>query len=72
QRALKVFGIFTRQSVLYGNPGYLIHIPRLWRHTMANLAAPELAPVRDWIDRVVPEEIRVTPRPGGGIERPCS
>jgi aminoglycoside/choline kinase family phosphotransferase len=72
QRALKVFGIFTRQSVSYGNHGYLIHIPRLWRHTMANLAIPELAPVREWIDRFVPEEIRVTPRQGGGIERPCS
>ena len=29
QRALKVFGIFTRQDILYGNSKYLIHIPRL-------------------------------------------
>jgi N-acetylmuramate 1-kinase len=68
QRALKVFGIFTRQSVLYGNHGYLVHIPRLWRHTMANLEIPELRPVREWIDRFVPADKRVTPRPGGGIE----
>ena len=72
QRALKVFGIFTRQSVLYGNHGYLFHIPRLWRHTLANLAIPELAPVRDWIDRVVPVDLRLTPLPGGGIETRCS
>ncbi|MDE0812115.1 MAG: phosphotransferase, partial [Alphaproteobacteria bacterium] len=65
QRALKVFGIFTRQSVLYGSHGYLVHISRLWRHTMANLEIPELWPVREWIDRFVPADKRVTPRPGG-------
>jgi aminoglycoside/choline kinase family phosphotransferase len=67
QRALKVFGIFTRQSVLYGNHAYLGHIPRLWRHTLANLAIPELAGVRDWIEAMVPADRRLTPRPGGGI-----
>jgi N-acetylmuramate 1-kinase len=72
QRALKVFGIFTRQSVLYGNHGYLIHTPRLWRHTLANLAIAELRPVREWIDRFVPEDTRLTPLPGGGIEARCS
>lgn len=67
QRALKVFGIFTRLSVLYGNHGYLEHIPRLWRHTEANLRLPELNGVWEWIDRVVPPEMRLTPRPGGGV-----
>ncbi len=67
QRALKVFGIFTRQSVLYGNHAYLGHIPRLWRHTLANLNIPELAGVLDWIERMVPRDKRLTPRPGGGI-----
>ena len=68
QRALKVFGIFTRQSVLYGNHGYLVHTPRLWRHALANLEIPQLRPVRDWIDQVVPDHCRLTPLPGGGIE----
>ncbi|MBL6597757.1 MAG: phosphotransferase [Alphaproteobacteria bacterium] len=67
QRALKVFGIFTRQSVLYGNHGYLEHIPRLWRHTEANLRIPELSGVRDWVDQAVPREMRLTPKPGGGV-----
>lgn len=71
QRALKVFGIFTRQSVLHDNHQYLTHIPRLWRHTMANLAIPDLAPVRDWVERHVPEAARVTPPPGGAGEAPC-
>ena len=72
QRALKVFGIFTRQSVLYGNHGHLVHTPRLWRHTVANLEIPELRPVRDWIDRVVPQETRLTPLAGGGGDGRCS
>ena len=63
QRALKVFGIFTRQSVLYGNHAYLAHIPRLWRHVLADLEPPELEPVRAWIDRHVPLERRVMPGP---------
>ena len=72
QRALKVFGIFARQSVLYGNHQYLVHIPRLWRHTVANLAIPELQLVRDWIERFVPAECRITPRPGGEAGLSCS
>lgn len=65
QRALKVFGIFARQSVLYGNHRYLVHIPRLWRLTLADLAHPALAPVAGWIAEHVPESHRVVPPPGG-------
>ncbi len=72
QRALKVFGIFARQSALYGNHQYLAHIPRLWRHAEADLRPEEFAPVRDWIDRHVPCALRATPRDGGGGPRPCS
>jgi aminoglycoside/choline kinase family phosphotransferase len=67
-RALKVFGIFTRQSVLYGNHQYLVHIDRLWRHTIANLTLPELSPVREWIDHHVPDHLRLTPKPGVGVD----
>lgn len=65
QRALKVFGIFARQSVLYGNHGYLVHIPRLWRLTLENLSDEVLAPVGEWIEKHVPEDLRITPPPGG-------
>ena len=54
QRALKVFGIFTRQDILYGNRKYLIHIPRLWRYTLANLQFEALRGIREWLDRNVP------------------
>ncbi len=65
QRHLKVFGIFARQTVLYGNHGYLVHMPRLWRLTLENLTDEALAPVREWIEKHVPESHRVTPPPGG-------
>jgi N-acetylmuramate 1-kinase len=65
QRHLKVFGIFARQTVLYGNHGYLVHMPRLWRLTLENLSDEALAPVREWIEKHVPESHRVTPPPGG-------
>ena len=55
QRALKVFGIFTRQDILYGNRKYLIHIPRLWRYTLANLQFEALREIREWLDRNVPK-----------------
>ncbi|MEP3112176.1 phosphotransferase [Nisaea sp.] len=65
QRHLKVFGIFARQTALYGNHGYLEHTPRLWRLTLENLSDEALAPVREWIEKHVPESHRVTPPPGG-------
>ena len=55
QRALKVFGIFTRQDILYGNSKYLIHIPRLWRYTLANLEFEGLESIRAWINKNVPQ-----------------
>ena len=56
QRALKVFGIFTRQSLKYGNHQYLDHIPRLWNHTLANLTQPHMRPLQEWLLNNVPED----------------
>lgn len=65
QRHFKVLGIFARQTVLHGNHGYLVHMPRLWRLALENLSDEALAPVREWIEKHVPESHRVTPPPGG-------
>lgn len=65
QRHFKVLGIFARQTVLYGKHGYLVHMPRLWRLALENLSDEALAPVREWIEKHVPETHRVTPPPGG-------
>lgn len=72
QRALKVLGVFTRQSLKFGNHRHLAHVPRLWRHTLSNLSIPELTPVRNWIGRHVPEDKRLTPdtRNRSGINVP--
>ena len=55
QRALKVFGVFTRQDILYRNSKYLVHIPRLWRYTLANLQFEALGEIRAWLDKNVPQ-----------------
>jgi hypothetical protein len=61
QRHAKVIGIFTRLAHRDGKPGYLQHVPRLWRLLEAALAQPALAPVRAWFDDHVPPAARVTP-----------
>lgn len=61
QRHAKVIGIFTRLCVRDGKPGYLRHIPRVWRLLDAALAHPALAPVAAWFDRHVPRDRRVIP-----------
>ena len=49
QRALKVFGIFVRQSLLHGNHQYLVHLPRLERHVAADLRRADLPAVDRWM-----------------------
>ncbi len=62
QRHCKVLGIFTRLCVRDGKPGYLVHIPRVWRLLEASLAHPRLAPIRDWLGRNLPPPARIIPR----------
>lgn len=54
QRALKVFGIFVRQSLLHGNHQYLVHLPRLERHVATNLERAGLDAVDRWMSRHAP------------------
>jgi N-acetylmuramate 1-kinase len=63
QRHCKVIGIFTRLDRRDRKPRYLAHIPRLWRLIDEDLREPALAPVKAWLDRHIPPERRVTPRP---------
>jgi aminoglycoside/choline kinase family phosphotransferase len=66
QRHCKVIGIFTRLMRRDGKPGYLVHIPRLWRLVEGSLAAePRLAPLGAWLARHLPPELRRVP----GTER---
>lgn len=61
QRSAKILGIFTRLDRRDGKPQYLTHIPRVWRWLEGDLAHPALAAVREWFERHVPREARVTP-----------
>lgn len=61
QRHCKVIGIFTRLCRRDGKPRYLAHIPRLWRLLEGNFRHPVLAPVKAWVDRNIPPELRRIP-----------
>jgi len=61
QRHSKVIGIFTRLCRRDGKPGYLLHIPRVWRLLEAALCHPALAPVAAWFQRHLPRGTRRIP-----------
>lgn len=52
-RALRILGIFARLCLRDGKPGYLVHLPRVWRQLQANLAHPALAGLRAVCDRLL-------------------
>jgi N-acetylmuramate 1-kinase len=64
QRHAKVIGIFTRICVRDGKPGYLRHIPRVWRLLEGDCRNTALAPIRAWLDTHIPPDRRIVP-PGG-------
>ena len=64
QRNCKIIGIFTRLMARDGKPGYLQHIPRVWRLLEADLAHPALAPARAWLDDAIPPALRIAPEFG--------
>lgn len=61
QRSLKIIGIFTRLAHRDNKPDYLRHIPRCWHWVDQGLAEPALAPLKDWLDRVMPPDARRAP-----------
>lgn len=63
QRHAKVIGIFTRLCRRDGKPGYLVHIPRLWRLLEQACAHPALAGIKAWLDTHVPADRREVPTP---------
>jgi hypothetical protein len=61
QRNTKILGIFARLAMRDGKRAYLRHIPRIWRYVARGLAHPELADLRGWFDRHLPDAIRHEP-----------
>lgn len=56
-RHTRIAAVFVRLSRA-GKPGYLEHLPRVWRQIEAGLDHPALAPVRAWFDRYLPPGLR--------------
>ncbi len=64
QRNCKILGIFTRLCVRDRKPQYLVHTPRLWRLVERDVSHPALQPVRQWLDRHIPVDLRRIPLVG--------
>jgi aminoglycoside/choline kinase family phosphotransferase len=58
QRHCRVLGVFARLASRDGKPGYLAHVPRLWRLLERALSQPVMAPVRAWFDAEAPPPVR--------------
>lgn len=58
QRATKILGIFMRLKERDGKPGYLQHIPRLWRYLEHTLNAPVLSELKTWYGEAFPPAAR--------------
>jgi aminoglycoside/choline kinase family phosphotransferase len=58
QRHARVIGLFVRLLQRDGKPDYLPHLPRLWRLFERALKHDVLAPLRAWVDRVLPPSLR--------------
>lgn len=55
QRALRILGVFARLCLHGGKPAYVALMPRVWRQLQHNLAAPELAKLRQICQILLPE-----------------
>jgi aminoglycoside/choline kinase family phosphotransferase len=58
QRHARVIGVFVRLLNRDGKPDYLQHLPRVWRLFEQALRHDALLPLRDWVDRLLPPELR--------------
>jgi aminoglycoside/choline kinase family phosphotransferase len=55
---VRVVGIFARLIARDGKPRYRAFLPRMWRLLDRNLAHPDLAELKAWFDRYVPQTAR--------------
>lgn len=58
QRNAKIVGIFTRLYKRDSKPRYLGMIPRVWKAMERDLAHESMAPVADWFDANIPQDLR--------------
>ena len=58
KRNTKILGIFARLARRDNKPGYLRHLPRIWRYLATDLEHGGLSALRSWYDRHFPAESR--------------
>jgi len=58
QRHARIIGLFVRLLRRDGKPDYLRHLPRVWRMFERSLQHEALSPLRTWVDRLLPPELR--------------
>ena len=58
QRHARIIGLFVRLFRRDGKPDYLVHLPRVWRMFERSLQHEALAPLRAWVDRLLPPPLR--------------
>jgi aminoglycoside/choline kinase family phosphotransferase len=58
QRHARIIGLFVRLLERDGKPDYLPHLPRVWRMFERALQHEALAPLRAWVDRLLPPPLR--------------
>ena len=58
QRHARIIGLFIRLLRRDGKPDYLPHLPRVWRMFERSLRHESLAPLRAWVDRLLPPPLR--------------
>lgn len=58
QRNLKIVGFCARQAVKHKNPFYLSLLPRIWQYINNDLKHPKLLPLKKWLAKAVPNQIR--------------
>lgn len=56
QRNCKIIGIFTRLAKRDNKHDYLALLPRVWAHLENDLQHPIIRPLKQWMDRILPEE----------------
>lgn len=58
QRHARIIGLFVRLLKRDGKPDYLPHLPRVWRMFEQALRHDALQPLRTWVDRLLPPDLR--------------
>ena len=58
QRHARIIGLFVRLLERDGKPDYLPHLPRVWRMFERALTHEAVAPLRAWVERLLPPALR--------------